>query len=269
MGYKKPVVDIFLKLWPFTHMVKRLSAYSPFRQIFAPLVNDKVLSAAFIPINENVMDPESTVVSYDLLRELMEKSSARFQLNHCICRNQEDCKTYPKDLGCIFLGRAAADIHPSLGKNISVEDAMHHLERAREAGLIAMVGRLWMDALSLGVLRKFSDFLVVCFCCDCCCLLRTDLKYAGDRFKNSLKRLGGISIKVTDDCIGCGKCKDACFMGAIEISGRRALHHEDICKACGRCAIICPQQAVKVELDRKERMLLELFSAVEGTAEIS
>ncbi len=269
MGYKKTVVDLFLKLWPFTHLVKRLSAYTPFRQIFAPLVHDRILSAAFIPINEEIMAPESTVVSYDLLRELMEKSSVRFQLDHCICRNQENCRTYPKDLGCIFLGRAAADIHPSMGKKISVESAMQHLDRAKKAGLVAMVGRLWMDALSLGVLHKFHDFLVVCFCCDCCCLLRTDFKYAGEGFRKSLKRLEGIRVQISEDCIGCGKCKDECFMGAIEIIGGRALHHEEACKGCGRCASICPQKAVIVKFDRKDKMLLELFSAVEGTAEIS
>jgi len=95
------------------------------------------------------------------------------------------------------------------------------------------------------------------------------MKYAGDRFKNSLKRLEGIDIEVTDACVGCGKCRDVCFMGAIEIIDGKAFHLEEICKACGRCATICPQKAVRIKFDRKEKMLLELFSSVEGTSEIT
>ena len=31
---------------------------------------------------------------------------------------------------------------------------------------------------TMGVLRDFRNFLVVCFCCDCCCLVRADIKEA-------------------------------------------------------------------------------------------
>jgi ferredoxin len=268
MGFSKRVVNIFLKLWPFTHLVKKLSPYTPFKQLFSPFIHRRIFEATFIPINQDIIIPPGTVVPYALLEELMRKSPVRFRLDHCICRNQEGCANYPVELGCIFLGEGAASIHPSMGERIDVEEGLRHLQRAGELGLVALVGHLWVDALSLGVLHKFKGFTVLCFCCDCCCLLRTDMKGASPEFQRAIRRLEGIQVKVSEKCTGCGTCMRGCFMGAIRIEGGKAVHDEILCKACGRCAISCPQGAVTVEFDREETMLLELFGAVEATSNL-
>jgi ferredoxin len=268
MGYPKKVVNAFLALWPFTHMVKRLSAYPPFKQLFAPLIGDKMISAAYLPLHEDIALPESTVAPYKVLEEMLRRTEYRFRFDHCICRHQEGCVNYPQDLGCIFIGQAAADINPELGRLISVEEAMEQVREAARLGLPGMIGHLWMDALSLGVFRKFSNFLVVCFCCECCCLLRTDMLKAGDGFHKAMKRLEGIDIKVTDACVGCGTCAKNCFMGAIRVEGGRAVHDEAKCKACGHCAVVCPKGAVEFTFDEADRMLLDLYRRVEGTANI-
>lgn len=268
MGYPKQIVNAFLKLWPTTHLLKKLSPYTPFKQIIAPLMSNRMTSATYLPLHSDIALPESTVAPYRLLEEMLRKSAVRFRFNHCICRNQEGCTNYPHELGCIFIGEAAADINPELGRRISVEEALEQVREASRLGLPGMIGHLWMDALSLGVFRKFDNFLVICFCCDCCCLLRTDLKVAGQGFHDILKRLDGITVTIGDECTGCGTCAEQCFVEAIRVEGGKALHDEEKCKACGRCAVVCPRGAVEFTFDDADRMLLDLYRRVEGTTNI-
>jgi len=89
MAYPKQVVKAFLSLWPFTHLVKKLSAYTPFRQLFAPLVKEGIFDVTFIPVSEDIPAPQSTALPRQAIAELIEASSHRFIHNGCICRNQE------------------------------------------------------------------------------------------------------------------------------------------------------------------------------------
>ncbi len=90
--------------------------------------------------------------------------------------------------------------------------------------------------------------LTVCFCCECCCIIRYT-RHAPMKFVEPMfPRLDGITITVTDDCQGCGKCVDHCYMKAIEIVGDRAVMSE-YCRACGRCATVCPNDAITVSID--------------------
>ncbi|ETR66069.1 MAG: hypothetical protein OMM_13293 [Candidatus Magnetoglobus multicellularis str. Araruama] len=57
----------------------------------------------------------------------------------------------------------------------------------------------------------------------------------------------GLTITVTDDCIGCGKCIDKCFINAISIESERAVI-SDQCRSCGRCALYCPTKAITLSI---------------------
>ncbi len=262
MGYPRRVVKMFLSLWPFTHTVKKLSAYTPFRQLFAPLVKDGIFDVTFIPVYEDIPSPENMALPREVIAELIRASSHRFIHNGCICRNQEGCVNYPRDLGCIFLGEAAAHLHPSVGHRASVEECLNHLERASETGLTGMLGRIWFDATTMGVLHDFRNFLVLCFCCDCCCLVRADIKRAGPPFKQAIKKLDGVRVSITDDCVGCGTCVETCFVGAISLLDGRSSIDPDLCKGCGRCAAACPERAIRVEFDSESALYRELLDRV-------
>ncbi|MDI6874758.1 DUF362 domain-containing protein [Candidatus Solincola sp.] len=271
MGYPKRVVKGFLSLWPFTHLVKKLSPYLPFRRLFAPLVDERVLQVTFLPVAEEIPSPENTVLPRQALAELIRASSYRFIHDGCICRNREGCRRYPRDIGCIFLGEAAAHLHPSLGHRASVEECLNHVDKAARAGLTGMVGRIWFDAASLGVLRNFRRFLVVCFCCDCCCLVRTDMRGAAPEFKGAIRRLDSVRVRVGDLCAGCGTCVEACFVGAVELRGGRAFIDPERCKGCGRCSLLCPNRAIEVEFDPQDALFRELLrraGAATGAREV-
>lgn len=262
MGYSDKVVRGFLSLWPFTHLVKRLSPYTPFRQLFAPLIKDDIFQVTFIPVAEDIPSPQSTVLPRKVIARLIRESSHRFIHNGCICRNQEGCVNYPRELGCIFLGEAASRLHPSLGHRASVEECLEHLEWASEVGLTGMIGRIWFDAMALGVVSDFGNFLVICFCCDCCCLVRTDLRNAGAGFKRAIRKMEAVSVAVTDRCEGCGTCAETCFVGAISLEGGRARIDREKCKGCGRCAMVCPREAIEVEFDEEDELWRELLERV-------
>ena len=64
----------------------------------------------------------------------------------------------------------------------------------------------------------------------------------------SLNPVKGMSVEVTDDCIGCGQCESTCFLDAIQVINGRAVI-DAYCRVCGRCAGACPQDAIKLKLD--------------------
>ncbi|MFW6113506.1 MAG: DUF362 domain-containing protein [Actinomycetota bacterium] len=262
MGYSKRVVDLFLSLWPFTHLVKRLSPYPPFRQLSAPLVKEDIFQVTFLPVAEEVPASVDTALPRQVLARLIRESSHRFIYNECICRAQEGCSLYPRDLGCLFMGEGAAHLDLSLGHPAGIDECLEHLDRASEAGLVGMIGHLWMDAAALGVLRRFDRFLVVCFCCDCCCLVRTDLRNASPEFKRTVKKLEGVTVRITDACKGCGTCAETCFVRAISLRRGRAVIDPGLCKGCGRCAMVCPQQAIEVDFDDSSDLWQELLERV-------
>ena len=56
-----------------------------------------------------------------------------------------------------------------------------------------------------------------------------------------------MAYKISDDCIACGACADACPAEAISEGDGKYVIDADKCLDCGACADACPVEAPKAE----------------------
>jgi ferredoxin len=157
-----------------------------------------------------------------------------------------ECTEYPIDIGCLFLGEAATKIDPSLGHLVTKEEALEHVRKAREAGLVHLIGRNKLDVVWLQV-GPGTKLLTICNCCPCCCLWRM-LPDLSPHISGKITKMPGVTVSVTDACVGCGICTEVCFVDAISVVENKAVIG-DACRGCGRCVDACPHGAIELTVD--------------------
>jgi len=213
-----------------------------------PLLKPNGLNATFIPINKDIALPESEVIPIKLLFDIIEKASYRVIVDFCPCRTAMDCKNHPHDIGCLMMGQGARDIDKTMGHEATVEEAKSHAERAINSGLVPLVGKSLVENMVFGISKPNKDkFFVACFCCHCCCLSRFLKPMSAELRNENLIKMKGLEIRVDDNCVGCGKCAEQCFISGVEIKDHKAVINDN-CLGCGRCVSNCPNKALKISL---------------------
>jgi len=208
--------------------------------IYLPKDKSIKIDRSFDPTGEMVLPSQ-------VVEHFIEQASYRWIMNTCLCREAKKCKDYPIDLGCIFLGNATIGINPKLGRQATKEEALEHLQHCREAGLVHLIGRNKLDTVWLGV-GPGNKLLTICNCCPCCCLWRA-LPNFSSQISAKFTRMPGVSVTVSDRCVGCGTCaQDVCFVEAIRLVDHHAII-DDACRGCGRCVDVCPQEAIEISVE--------------------
>jgi ferredoxin len=206
------------------------------------------------------------VLPSQVVEHLIRQANTRWVMDTCICRDSAHCQDYPVELGCLFLGEAAAGINPRLGRPVSEDEALAHVARCREAGLVHMVGRNKLDTLWLGV-GPGERLLTICNCCPCCCLWRV-LPHVAPRIGAKVRAMPGVRVTVGEGCVGCGTCAEGvCFVEAIRLVDGRAVIGEG-CRGCGRCAEVCPQGAIEVKMGNADFVAAAL-EELDGVVDLS
>ena len=248
--------------WPFVGRVMEKALFNGHKtgDALFYLPKDRVL------INQQIEDQANMVVPSAVVEHFIQEANYVFLMDKCICREAADCQDYDHEIGCIFLGKAVLDINPKLGHLVDKETALTHVARAREAGLVHLIGRDKIDAVWMGV-KPSEKLMTICNCCPCCCLFRF-LPNLAPKLQKKIERMPGVVVAVTDDCTGCGQCtQDACFIDAIQLVNGRAVISED-CRGCGNCVEVCPEGAIHVLLEREdyiENAINRLSQAVDVT----
>ena len=200
-----------------------------------------------IVLDEPVDTPVETVLPSHIVEHFVNEANYLWIMDTCICRDASGCRDYPVDLGCLFLGEAAQGINPRLGRRVTREEALLHVQRCREAGLVHLIGRNKLDTVWLGV-SPGERLLTICNCCPCCCLWRM-LPQIAPEIGAKITGLPGVSVTVTEACQGCGTCTEGvCFVDAIHLVEGRAVI-SDACRGCGRCVDACPEGAIRLSVD--------------------
>ena len=203
-----------------------------------------------VVIDQNIEDQENFAVPSTVVSHFINAAKFVFLMDRCICREAANCQDYDHEIGCIFLGEAVLDINPKLGKLVDKETALAHVRKAREAGLVHLIGRDKIDAVWMGV-EPSTKLMTICNCCPCCCLFKF-LPNLAPKLQKKIERMPGVHVLVTEDCTGCGSCVDnVCFINAIHLVDGKAVIGED-CRGCGNCAEVCPQGAIKVVIERED-----------------
>ena len=90
--------------------------------------------------------------------------------------------------------------------------------------------------------RADKNFSII-FAKKVCIFSESMIQYRG----NNLWRCLTMAYKISDDCIACGACADACPVNAISEKDGKYVINADECLDCGACADACPVDAPKAE----------------------
>jgi len=251
---KLGIPRLVLFLYPFLYRMGKtafkLTRFPIMGKVGHLALDTESSNISYIPINEELELPEGIAAPESIAEHFIRQSSHRFIMASCPCRKANDCHNFPHDIGCIWIGGATAEINapPEIGRLASVEEAIEHLHRARNAGLITVLGKFKPDALALGVFKDHKRFMTLCNCCSCCCMVKF-VREGRPEYKMIVNRLQGLTVNVNAErCKGCGECAEACMFGQITVTNQKAQISTD-CKGCGFCASACPNKAISIRID--------------------
>ena len=220
-----------------------------------------------VEVGEAVEEPQGTVLPSRVVEHFIEQAKYHWIMHHCICRETGDCQDYPVDLGCLFLGEAVLGINPRLGRLATREEALAHIRRCEEAGLVHLIGRNKLDTIWLGI-GPGEKLLTICNCCPCCCLWGT-LPHMAPLISDKVTRMDGVSVTVNNRCVGCGQCtQGACFVGAIRLVDGRATINDNLCRGCGRCVQACPRGAIELAIEY-DHTIEKVVAQIESLVDVS
>lgn len=225
-----------------------------------------VTNLTTLEINKKIEQPDNIVFPSDIIKEIIRKANNIVIMNKCLCRTSADCNDYPKDLGCIFMGEATKQISRKYCREVTCDEAIHHIDRCSKAGLIHIMGRNKIDSIWMNV-SPGSKLLTVCNCCPCCCLWRV-LPNLSNSIQKDFFKLNGVSIYYDNSlCVGCGKCIDVCFADAITLEKDVVSIDNNICIGCGQCSNNCPTGAIQLNYTKSD--VENVFEKIDSLVDIT
>jgi formate hydrogenlyase subunit 6/NADH:ubiquinone oxidoreductase subunit I len=231
-----------------------------------------VEAGQYIPLNLSVGDYESEVIPLKLIDHFIEKAGT-IVLISCPCRVTNKCQNHKKELGCVWMGKGAANLDINLwdGRYATKEEAKERARLALKDGLVPALGKLRGDAQAYNVLDYEDEFMNFCFCCSCCCVT-AGMKYGNSDYKNYIKRMKGVTITTDPEkCVGCGECFKVCIYNGLKMIKGKSVHTED-CLGCGQCEAVCPNDAISIYFNEDmdiDEVMDEIIQRYEKIVDIS
>lgn len=199
-------------------------------------------------VQEPILTNENTlhILDYERASHIIEEEPY-IGLGTCYCRHKMYHAGHPCEIDapldvCLTLGNVARSLaeHGQHARLIDKKEAMDVLERSYAANLVQIGENV----------REAPAF--ICNCCGCCC----EALQAARTF-SPMQPVATTNYipKISDECVGCGKCEKVCPVLAISMinntTGKRiACVDKEVCLGCGVCVRSCHKKAI--ELVRRE-----------------
>ncbi|HQP30172.1 MAG TPA: 4Fe-4S binding protein [Deltaproteobacteria bacterium] len=257
LAARSSTVDLYT---PIFGLVPKVAPYIESR-LFGPLLRRMIMiepdEARFtqgyiLNLNEDITDnAQGVVLPIEMIKQVIKDAPYRMAMDRCLCRVAHDCKDYPHDIGCIFIGEGArVAVENGIARELTLEESLAYVDRAAQLGLIGHA--LWVEFESYVWGIKDEDVhrcLDICFCCPCCCTAFNLLR--NSNYKKLTTRFRSIGWKASCDeaaCSTCLQCVKKCPVSAISCRGDRVVIDEEACLGCGICAVSCPNDAIRLSL---------------------
>jgi electron transport complex protein RnfB len=195
-----------------------------------------------IPVNQSIT-PQHHVARYDDARSLIDSSEGPFAVINCICRQAKDkvgdpCKQTDVRETCLVIKEfAELVISNGMGRALSKNEALAHLNRAEKEGLVLQP-------------ENSQDPVFICSCCGCCCSVLSAVKNYPrpvDLYHTNFQAQVDQTL-----CNSCGKCVERCQMDAVVMKNGACTVDLDRCIGCGLCTTTCEPQAITLVKKAKE-----------------
>lgn len=196
---------------------------------------------------------EKVTVPMDIIKESLKHASFIGGMDECLCREANDCKDYPHDVGCLFLGEAGKVIvKHNLGRQLSYEEACARVDEAASYGLMGQAVWVEVEQLLWGIRNDQMDrFLEICFCCPCCCIAVRLARNATSAERHRFHPAGWTAVPDRTKCVGCKMCvggPHGCPVEAISFGedGKVVIDQEH-CVGCGICKSRCKLDVIRIK----------------------
>jgi Na+-translocating ferredoxin:NAD+ oxidoreductase subunit B len=203
----------------------------------------KVSQMRTIPVEKSI-PVEHHVITYDHIRDIIEKTEGPIVVLKCICREGsrvagKSCNKTHRLETCMALGEGAKrQMHVGAGRPVSKMEALEIMRQNEADGLVLQPSNT----------QKVE---YVCSCCGCCCgLLKTQKMLPKPVDMWTVNYFAQVDAA---KCSGCRTCIERCQVNAAKYDEKSGISSVDLdrCIGCGNCVTTCPQGARKLlEKDR-------------------
>jgi Pyruvate/2-oxoacid:ferredoxin oxidoreductase delta subunit len=223
------------------------SGHPVYGGVVTKLNQSKVNQQISVPLHVDLSEHKRQVaLPTDLLKKAIGEAVYRAGMKKCICRDSiGGCKNYPDAPSCVFLGKGARQLVTNgIAVELTSDEACARVDKAAEQGLLGHAFFLEAEQYFWGVKNEdMESFFEICFCCPCCCVNLSNLKYASEGQKRQNMSMGWTAVVEQDNCQHCHTCLDFCPVGAIsDVEGITTI--SDLCYGCAACVSKCPSSAL-------------------------